>query len=90
MSTLSENLLLRLLHEAFTSFLFQNILILFTRDVKKISTRYRILLYCRQNETKGHCVIAGFEPADIINALILLTRQVRYGRAEVENAYPGQ
>ena len=34
------------------------------------------------------CVIAGFEPADIIQALILLTRQVRHGRAEVENAYP--
>jgi hydrogenase expression/formation protein HypD len=34
------------------------------------------------------CVVAGFEPADIISALVLLTRQAIDGRAEVENAYP--
>jgi len=34
------------------------------------------------------CVIAGFEPIDILQALILLTRQAGEGRAEVENAYP--
>jgi hydrogenase expression/formation protein HypD len=34
------------------------------------------------------CVVAGFEPTDIINALILLARQTIDGRAEVENAYP--
>ncbi|MGB9712932.1 MAG: hydrogenase formation protein HypD [Dissulfurimicrobium sp.] len=34
------------------------------------------------------CVVAGFEPAEILFALILLARQVNAGRAEVENAYP--
>ena len=34
------------------------------------------------------CVIAGFEPIDILQALILLARQAGEGRAEVENAYP--
>lgn len=34
------------------------------------------------------CVVAGFEPAEILLALILLARQVNECRAEVENAYP--
>ncbi len=34
------------------------------------------------------CVIAGFEPAEMIAALILLARQAGEGRAEVTNAYP--
>jgi len=34
------------------------------------------------------CVVAGFEPADIFEALILLAGQIRDGRAVVENAYP--
>lgn len=34
------------------------------------------------------CVVGGFEPADILYALVLLVRQVREGRSEVENAYP--
>ncbi len=33
------------------------------------------------------CVIAGFEPADILKGLILLSDQVNKGRAEVQNAY---
>jgi len=33
------------------------------------------------------CVVAGFEPTDILQALILLVRQINEGRAEVENAY---
>ncbi len=34
------------------------------------------------------CVIAGFEPADILRGLLLLVRQINNGRSEVENAYP--
>lgn len=34
------------------------------------------------------CVVAGFEPADLINGLILLARQVGSGEAKVENIYP--
>ncbi len=34
------------------------------------------------------CVVAGFEPSDILQALILLVRQKRENRAEAENAYP--
>ncbi len=33
-------------------------------------------------------VIGGFEPLDVLYALALLLRQLREGRAEVENAYP--
>ncbi|MHB0979302.1 MAG: hydrogenase formation protein HypD [Thermoleophilia bacterium] len=33
------------------------------------------------------CVVAGFEPLDILHALLLLALQVSEGRAEVENAY---
>ncbi|GAB4259905.1 MAG: hydrogenase formation protein HypD [Thermoleophilia bacterium] len=33
------------------------------------------------------CVVAGFEPLDILQALLLLTRQAAEGRAVVENAY---
>ncbi|MFP3983217.1 MAG: hydrogenase formation protein HypD [Desulfurivibrionaceae bacterium] len=34
------------------------------------------------------CVVAGFEPADILQGIIMLARQKRGRRAEVENAYP--
>ncbi len=33
------------------------------------------------------CVVAGFEPTDIMQALAMLAAQVREGRAEVENQY---
>ena len=33
------------------------------------------------------CVVGGFEPTDILQALILMARQIGEGRAEVENAY---
>jgi hydrogenase expression/formation protein HypD len=33
------------------------------------------------------CVVAGFEPLDLLQALLLLARQAAEGRAEVENAY---
>lgn len=33
-------------------------------------------------------VVAGFEPLDILYAIALVLRQLREGRAEVENAYP--
>lgn len=33
-------------------------------------------------------VVAGFEPLDILYAIALVLRQVREGRAEVENGYP--
>ncbi|MHB1348654.1 MAG: hydrogenase formation protein HypD [Desulfobulbaceae bacterium] len=33
------------------------------------------------------CVIAGFEPLDILSAVCLLVRQISEGRAEVENCY---
>jgi hydrogenase expression/formation protein HypD len=33
------------------------------------------------------CVIAGFEPVDVLRALLMLVRQAAEGRAEVENAY---
>jgi len=33
------------------------------------------------------CVVGGFEPLDILQALILLTRQVSKGEPKVENAY---
>jgi hydrogenase expression/formation protein HypD len=33
------------------------------------------------------CVVGGFEPVDILQALLLLVRQFEEGRAEVENAY---
>ncbi|MBU1137959.1 MAG: hydrogenase formation protein HypD [Proteobacteria bacterium] len=33
------------------------------------------------------CVVGGFEPADILQALIMLARQVGQGEARVENAY---
>jgi hydrogenase expression/formation protein HypD len=33
------------------------------------------------------CVIAGFEPSDILQALLLLVRQVKAGKPAVENAY---
>ena len=34
------------------------------------------------------CVVAGFEPADLLNGLILLARQVGSGEPTVENIYP--
>jgi len=33
-------------------------------------------------------VVAGFEPDDILLGLLMLVRQIKEGRAEVENAYP--
>ena len=33
------------------------------------------------------CVIAGFEPLDILSAVFMLAHQIRHGRAEVENSY---
>jgi hydrogenase expression/formation protein HypD len=33
------------------------------------------------------CVVAGFEPVDILQAVEMLVRQVNDGRAEVENQY---
>jgi hydrogenase expression/formation protein HypD len=33
------------------------------------------------------CVVSGFEPADVLRALIMLVKQINQGRAEVENAY---
>ncbi len=33
------------------------------------------------------CVVGGFEPVDILQALLLLVRQLEEGRAEVENGY---
>lgn len=33
------------------------------------------------------CVVSGFEPADVLRALIMLVKQITQGRAEVENAY---
>jgi len=33
------------------------------------------------------CVVSGFEPTDILQALILMARQIKENRAEVENAY---
>ena len=35
------------------------------------------------------CVIAGFEPEQILRGVLALVRQLAEGRAEVENAYPG-
>ena len=34
------------------------------------------------------CVVAGFEPADLVNGLILLAKQVGSGTPKVENIYP--
>jgi hydrogenase expression/formation protein HypD len=34
------------------------------------------------------CVVAGFEPADLLNGLILIARQVNAGTPEIENIYP--
>ena len=34
------------------------------------------------------CVVAGFEPTDLLNGLILLARQVAEGKPKVENIYP--
>lgn len=34
------------------------------------------------------CVVAGFEPADLLNGLILLARQIAAGSPKVENIYP--
>ena len=36
---------------------------------------------------KAPCVVAGFEPVDILQAIEMLVRQIRDGRAEVENQY---
>jgi len=34
------------------------------------------------------CVVAGFEPADLLNGLILLAKQIGSGNSRVENIYP--
>ncbi len=34
------------------------------------------------------CVVAGFEPADLLKGLIMLARQIGEGRPRVENIYP--
>lgn len=34
------------------------------------------------------CVVAGFEPVDILSAIEMLVDQIESGRAELENAYP--
>ncbi len=34
------------------------------------------------------CVVAGFEPADLLNGLIMLAKQVSSGKPDVENIYP--
>jgi hydrogenase expression/formation protein HypD len=34
------------------------------------------------------CVVAGFEPADILAAIAMLVEQIEQGRADLENAYP--
>ncbi len=34
------------------------------------------------------CVVAGFEPADLLNGLILLARQIDAGKPALENIYP--
>jgi len=44
---------------------------------REIAARFRVPI-----------VVAGFEPLDILYALFLVLRQLREGRAEVENAYP--
>ncbi len=35
------------------------------------------------------CVVAGFEPHEMLRAILALVRQLAEGRAQVENAYPG-
>ncbi len=34
------------------------------------------------------CVVAGFEPVDVLQGILMLVRQVNEGRVAVENAYP--
>ncbi len=38
-------------------------------------------------EYRTPCVVSGFEPGDILQSLFMLVRQLRAGRAEVENQY---
>lgn len=47
------------------------------------SDAYRFLT----DEYGASCVVAGFEPLDILQALLLLMRQAEQGRSVVENAY---
>ncbi len=47
------------------------------------SDAYRFLA----DQYGASCVVAGFEPLDILQALLALVRQVSEGRAEVENTY---
>ena len=47
------------------------------------SGAYRFLA----DEYGASCVVAGFEPLDLLQALLMLARQAAEGRAEVENAY---
>ena len=41
---------------------------------------------CRAS-TRKPVVIAGFEPLDVMQAILMLVRQVNDGRAEVENEF---
>jgi len=47
------------------------------------SDAYRFLA----DEYGASCVVAGFEPLDILQAILLLMQQAAQGRADVENAY---
>ena len=47
------------------------------RAYETISTSYRL-----------PCVVSGFEPGDILLALLAIARQMRRGEAKVENMYP--
>lgn len=47
------------------------------------SDAYRFLA----EEFGASCVVAGFEPLDILHALVLLLQQAAEGKADVENAY---
>ncbi|MGC9320439.1 MAG: hydrogenase formation protein HypD [Armatimonadota bacterium] len=41
------------------------------------------------NEHQVPCVVAGFEPDEVMRAVLALVRQLAEDRAEVENEYPG-
>lgn len=40
------------------------------------------------NRYRLPCVIAGFEPLDLLQAISMLTKQIEAGNAELENGYP--
>jgi len=41
-------------------------------------------------EHRVPCVVAGFEPGEILRGVLALVRQLAEGRAQVENEYPGR